>query len=190
MGGGRKTWACREGPPPREGSAAASAHMGKGKRAAGGEGQSPPAAKKEKKAKKKEKKRMVKFADNGAVSAPGAKPSTKRFTPEDPLVRVNPSLPCALDDDDAEVVIIQIPADVDEKVLEGKLAVDWTHGIFRGRAAAGKGRAPFALNEEDGVYPRQLFSLVPDSNPDKANLVVRPVRRLLTLSRAGNAKAS
>ena len=119
--------------------------------------------------KKKKKRKGVQWKDDSERS-PKSKPDEipgkrKKFKPEDHFLKVQPKM---IDTKKKDIVVLQVPAEVDLAQLNGgKLKISSKPAgkggdkiRLEGTLATASGEK-FGIHEEDELYAQQLYTLVP-----------------------------
>ena len=105
-----------------------------------------------------------------------------KFKPEKPFVKVVPRDVSASSSAESgkEVVLLQVPDEVDLAKLSGKLVLKSDGEASFGTLATNPGQR-FALHAEDQIYAQQLCAFVPTLG--KKDLELAEVSHMLTLAR-------
>merc|ERR1712157_261647 len=98
-----------------------------------------------------------------------------RFKPQKPFVKVLPSNLLSSGDKEKEIVVLQIPEEVDIDKLDGELLFE-----SAGDAGGAPAGCKYAIHLEDKIYADQLHALVPVGKKD---LEVAEISHMFTLSK-------
>lgn len=131
------------------------------------------------------KKKSVKFQSEGDAEAGEVKSKGKFRPPDESFVRVKPkALPGGLDDH-KDLVVIQVPDEVDLREIDGcTLGLDGDKlggTLSAGTTSASTSGRRYAVHQEDDLYAQQFVALVPSGGK---YLKVKRARHMLVLSEA------